>query len=413
MTNEHQSTKDRVIVALDIAKSSHDAAIQLVNGKRLNIKIPNTKEGYQALLNRCGVAADAIHVGFEPTADYHRNIAFWLADAGCQCYLVSSLSCARAREMLHNTWDKNDRKDANVVLYLMNQGIAEPFHDPLVNGVMDIQELSNTYHQLQKARTRLLHSLFNHYVALYFPEMEQYFNSSRSEWFCRFMLKFPTPASICRYRKPIFIKRAWDVVGRKVSKESFLSHLYDQGQQSIGLPVAANSVAVDTFRLQLARFAEITDQRASLERQGDGFLSDRSDYQRLRSIPGIGPILAMMIIAESGDLRRFKHYRQYLSFCGFNLAAQQSGLSKGQYRLSKRGNSRLRYAYWLAATQAIKSKENSFREKFRRYTAKDPDNKDLRRKARTAVAAKMARVAHALVKSDRDYQGYYEFSRGT
>jgi len=278
---------------------------------------------------------------------------------------------------------------------------------------MDIQELSNTYHQLQKARTRLLNSLFNHYVALYFLEMEQYFNSSRAEWFCRFMLKFPTPASVCRYRKPTFIKRAWDVVGRKVNKESFLSHLYDQASQSIGLPVAVDSVAVETFKLQLTRFAELTDQRTKLERQADGFLSNRADYQRLRSIPGIGPILAMMIIAESGDLCRFKHYRQYLSFCGFNLAAQQSGLSKGQYRLSKRGNSRLRYAFWLAATQAINGKENSFREKFRRYISKDPDNKDLRRKARTAVAAKMARVAHALVKSDRDYQGYYEFSRGT
>jgi len=413
MTNDQQITKERVFVALDIAKGSHDAAIQLVSGKRLNIKIPNTQDGYQTLIQRCGVPEALIDVGFEPTADYHRNIAYWLAEAGCSCYLVSSLSCARAREMLHNTWDKNDRKDANVVLYLMKQGIAEPFHDPLVHGVMDIQELSNTYHQLQKARTRLLNSLFNHYVALYFLEMEQYFNSSRAEWFCRFMLKFPTPASVCRYRKPTFIKRAWDVVGRKVNKESFLSHLYDQASQSIGLPVAVDSVAVETFKLQITRFAELTDQRTKLERQADGFLSNRADYQRLRSIPGIGPILAMMIIAESGDLCRFKHYRQYLSFCGFNLAAQQSGLSKGQYRLSKRGNSRLRYAFWLAATQAINGKENSFREKFRRYISKDPDNKDLRRKARTAVAAKMARVAHALVKSDRDYQGYYEFSRGT
>ena len=413
MTNQREITRDRVIVALDIAKASHDAAIQLSSGKRLNIKIPNTRQGYQTLIERCGVAPDSIDVGFEPTADYHRNIAYWLAEAGCQCYLVSSLSCARAREMLHNTWDKNDRKDANVVLYLMNQGIAEPFHDPLVSGVMDIQELSNTYHQIQKARTRLLHSLFNHYIVLYFPEMEQYFNSSRAEWFCRFMLKFPTPASVCRHRKATFIKRAWDIVGRKVSKESFLSHLYDQASQSIGLPIAADSVAVDTFKLQLNRFAELTKQRADLERQAEQFLMDRSDYQRLRSIPGIGPILAMMIIAESGDLRRFKHYRQYLSFCGFNLAAQQSGVSKGQYRLSKRGNSRLRYAFWLAATQAITSKENSFREKFKRYIARDPDNKDLRRKARVAVAAKMARVAHALVKTDRDYQGYHEFSRGT
>ena len=83
MTNEQQITRERVVVALDIAKCSHDAAIQLLNGRRLNIKIPNTREGYEALIERCGVATDLIDVGFEPTADYHRNIAYWLADAGC------------------------------------------------------------------------------------------------------------------------------------------------------------------------------------------------------------------------------------------------------------------------------------------------------------------------------------------
>jgi len=61
-----------------------------------------------------------------------------------------------------------------------------------------------------------------------------------------------------------------------------------------------------------------------------------------------------MIIAESGDLCRFAHYRQYLNFCGFNLSASQSGQRKGQYHLSKRGNARLRYAYWLAAVSAIR-----------------------------------------------------------
>ena len=151
MTNDQQITKERVTVALVIAKGSHNAAIQLTSGKRLNIKIPNTQNGYRTMIERCGVPAAVINAGFEPTADYHRNIAYWLAEAGCSRYLVSSLSCARAREMLHNTWDKNDRKDANVVLCLMNQDIAEPFHDPLVTGVMDIQELSNTFSSATKS----------------------------------------------------------------------------------------------------------------------------------------------------------------------------------------------------------------------------------------------------------------------
>ena len=131
------------------------------------------------------------------------------------------------------------------------------------------------------------------------------------------------------------------------------------------------------------------------------------------TIPGIGPIVALIILAESGDLTRFSHYRQYLNFCGFNLSALQSGNQRGQYHLSKRGNARLRYAYWLAATSAIRQRENSFREKFSRYIHKDPDNPDLKRKGRVAVASKMARIAHALVKTDSDYRGFYEFSRGT
>ena len=57
---------------------------------------------------------------------------------------------------------------------------------------------------------------------------------------------------------------------------------------------------------------------------------------------------------------------------------------------------------------AIHQRDNSFRDHFGRHIAKDRDNKDLRRKALTAVAAKMARVAHALVKTGTDYRPFLE-----
>ena len=413
MTEAYHHTEKTVLVALDIAKRTHDALIALPNGKTLSMRVPNTLEGYQCLLDRARKAGHSIQVAFEPTADYHRNIAYWLQTNGCECFLVSSLSCARAREMLFNTWDKNDRKDAGIILYLMQQGIMKPFYDPLISGTFDIQEIANTYHQISLARTRAMNSLFNHYITLYFPEIERFFHSSRCDWFGRFMLKFPTPSAITRYREDTFVKRAWDVVGRKVHKEALLREIYRCARHSIGLPVAADSIAVKTFKLQISRFDELTQQRKALEASADEFLGERSDYQKLRSIPGVGPIIALIIIAESGDLRRFKHYRQYLNFCGFNLSAHQSGTQKGVYRLSKRGNARLRYGYWLAATQAIKSNENSFADKYRRYIRKDPDNADTRRKARAAVAAKVARVAHAVVKTDTEYRCYHEVRHGT
>lgn len=413
MTDTKTHVTENVVIAIDIAKHSHDALIQWPSGRTKAVKISNSLAGYRKLLELTDATPERISVGFEPTADYHRNIAYWLQDKGVSCHLVSSLACARAREMLFKSWDKHDRKDAHVILYLMQQDMMQPFYDPLVSGMMDIQELSNTYHQISLARTRCHNSLFNHYLTLYFPEMERYFHNSRSEWFCRVLLKFPTPASITRYKQATFVKRAWDLVGRKVAKQRFLEDVYETARASIGLPVDLKSLAVTTFKLQLSRYLELSKQRSQLEQVSEDFLADRDDYQRLRTLPGVGPIIALMIIAESGDLKRFRHYRQYLNFCGFNLSAVQSGKQHGRYQLSKRGNARLRYAYWLAAVSAIRQQENSFRYKYERYIGNDPKNPDLRRKARVAVASKLARVAHALVKKNTDYRGFYEFGHGT
>ena len=46
---------------------------------------------------------------------------------------------------------------------------------------------------------------------------------------------------------------------------------------------------------------------------------------RLRCGPGIGPIVALTVLAEAGDLRRFSHYRKFLNYCGLALATSQSG----------------------------------------------------------------------------------------
>ena len=53
-------------------------------------------------------------------------------------------------------------------------------------------------------------------------------------------------------------------------------------------------------------------------------------------------------------------------------------------------------------------RENTFRRKFENYIKKDPNNADLKRKAYTAVAAKIARVAYSIVKSETNYRCYFE-----
>ena len=48
------------------------------------------------------------------------------------------------------------------------------------------------------------------------------------------------------------------------------------------------------------------------------------------------------------------------------------------------------------------------RDKFERYVATEPFSAARRRKAYTAIAAKMARITHAVIKTGRPYRGYFE-----
>ena len=102
------------------------------------------------------------------------------------------------------------------------------------------------------------------------------------------------------------------------------------------------------FRLVLAEGRSLVRQRDQIEARAVELLSDMPDYQLLTTIPGIGPINAMTILAEAGDLRRFRHHGQFLKFCGMDLATVQSGMFRGQSRISKYGNARLRRTLWMS-----------------------------------------------------------------
>ena len=118
------------------------------------------------------------------------------------------------------------------------------------------------------------------------------------------------------------------------------------------------------FRLVLGEGRSLIAQRNQIEDRAVALLKDLPDYQLLTSIPGIGPINALTILAEAGDLRRFGHHRQFLKFCGMDLATIQSGTFRGQTKLSKYGNARLRRTLWMAGQVAILQRTNSFRDKF-------------------------------------------------
>ena len=398
----------RTFVAIDIAKHYHEVLLEHADGSRQRWRMANTHGDYKQLRQKLETVEGPVLIGFEATGVYHRPLGHFLHQCGFDLRLLSSLAMARTRDALYNSWDKNDPKDAQVLLHLLKTGVSQHYHDPLVHGINDLQELAQTHFHISLRKVQVQHSIMTHYLPLYFPEAERYVTNSRAQWFTHLLHRFPCPMAITRYDRSTFYQEAGPVVGRKVNKQGFLDDLYTTATHSIGLPVAEDSEAIHMFRIILAEHQHLCAIRTSLETQADQMLQTHPDYQRLRTLPGVGPILVLTILAEAGDLRRFPHHRQFLKYCGFDLCTYQSGQSRSLTHLSKHGNGRLRYAFWMAAQGAVRMRENTFRQKYARTIKSDPLNPDRKRKALCAVAAKMARVAHGLIKTGVDYRPYFE-----
>ena len=87
-------------------------------------------------------------------------------------------------------------------------------------------------------------------------------------------------------------------MGRKVSKARLLGDIYKTARSSIALPVPLDSPAIAMFRMILVEMRSLIRQRDQIEVFAEELLADRLDYRRLQLVPGVGPIIALTVLAE-------------------------------------------------------------------------------------------------------------------
>lgn len=73
----------------------------------------------------------------------------------------------------------------------------------------------------------------------------------------------------------------------------------------------------------------------------------------LQSVPGVGPKVATLLIAELGDITRFKGAKAVVAYTGLDPRVKQSDkILKRNTKRTKRGSPYLRRALYLAAAAA-------------------------------------------------------------
>jgi transposase len=111
-----------VWVAIDVAKAAHQVLVESPDGRRRSMRIANTQTEIERLVTYLQALPSPCTIAFEPTGDYHRAVMYRLGQAGFDIRQVSSLAVARTRDAMYNSWDKNDPKDAQVILHLLKTG---------------------------------------------------------------------------------------------------------------------------------------------------------------------------------------------------------------------------------------------------------------------------------------------------
>lgn len=182
MTKRFSTPTGAVLVAIDMSKHRQEVLIERPEGgRRRRMTVLATRPDYDHLAAELSAIGRPILVGFEATGNYHRTLAYRLLTAGFELRLISSVALARTREALHNGWDKNDPKDAQVILHMLRIGATQAYVDPLAAGINDLQELSKTLETISKAKTQTWHRILTHYLPLYFPEIGRFAGNSRSD----------------------------------------------------------------------------------------------------------------------------------------------------------------------------------------------------------------------------------------
>lgn len=116
-------------------------------------------------------------------------------------------------------------------------------------------------------------------------------------------------------------------------------------------PAVRKSIGVDLALL--ARYDElITDLELDLVRRAKQH--DPQAFQRLRSIPGIGKVLALTILYEIHDVRRFDRVQEFASYARLVKCAKESGGKKLGTSGAKMGNVHLKWAFSEAAVLFVR-----------------------------------------------------------
>jgi len=385
------------IVGIDIGKNHHEASIVSPEGKQIgrSLRFATTHKGADSLMRFIfkNIGNSPCVFGMEATGHYWYPIYSFLKAKGYTIYVINPIQSDSLRKM-YIRQTKNDSIDSFLIAEVIRFGQFGTTSMADEN-ILAMRQLCRYRDSVISSRTEIKLRIGT-IMEQIFPEYEKQFSSLWVSTSMGILEKYLTPENI----ENAPIDELFEIIKDK-------SH----NRLTRAKAISIKEAAADTFGIKIAQDAfsfqlkQLIDRMNFLDKQIEALDCQILEYYEkfdcyLHTIPGIGIIGAATILAEIGDISRFKNSSALVAFAGIDPTVRQSGeFNSTHNHMSKRGSPYLRHAIFLAATTC--SFHNS---PLNAYYKKKRDQGKHHLTATGAVARKLTTIIYAVLRDSKPYE---------
>ena len=394
-------------LGIDVCKSSSRYVFLDNDGEKFTkpFTLQNNQQDFSKLLGRfkeLNLYPENLLIGIEATGIWWENLYCMLTESKFKVIVLNPHQTNKFREALRIK-AKTDDIDAYVIAGLLrSQEYSSNFIPE--ESIQILREITKLRFQLLKDRQdyeRQASAL----LALLFPEYSQTAIKNPFAISSIAILKtYPTAKHLAE-AKPKHIEK----IVRSIQGNNFnineIQSLIDTAKKSIYSGRAKHARGLN-LNILLTQIETLQNSIAQLDSRTNDILSpsDSDDANsfpgaNLLSIPGIGPkTLAAVLSAVGSNGRSFPNGKHLIGYVGFFPKIYQSGETKRENQISKRGPKYLRWALYMAAVACLKHNPE-FKALYDRKVSQGKTGKQ----ALVYVAKKLAHLCLSMLKSGESY----------
>ena len=343
-----------------------------------------------------------VKIVMEATGIYHLPVATFLRENGLFISVINpyEMKLYRAQDLRKVKTDKRDS------MTIANYGIDKWFDlrefTPQEDVYAELRLLGRQYRFFMESRIEHLLNL-THLLDYTMPGVKACFGgwseSSGKDKLCDFVEEYWHYDNITRRSEKKFVEHYQKWTKKKGYQFSETKALQIYSLAKDGIPtISSNAPSTKMLLLEAVKaLREVNSALFAILTRMKELAKTLPEYPVVRAMGGVGDVLAVKLIAEIGDVRKFKSGKALIAYAGIDPPPYESGKFIGTERhISKRGSTTLRKIGY-EVMRCVKSNGGNRDTAVYDFMLKKEDEGKAKKVAKIAALNKFLRIYYARV----------------